>query len=134
MRLEPGDVTSLLGAMDTSFDPFSLQRVVQDRLGVNLFLITSPYYPLPNQTLDLHSTFHHRNETEKLVAALHDARPRVAEFVRLSDQFGISTVPARQRLEVLTQTGRSPYEDVITFRSELAAREAAVCRVETEDG
>jgi V8-like Glu-specific endopeptidase len=120
--------------MDEAFDVFSLQRVVQDRLGLNLSRAVSPFLPLESQTQAVHNYYHQRNETERLIAALRDARPKVPEFVTFSDQLGFTTLPARQHLEVLIKKGRSPYADVLDFRVELASREAAVCHIETPDG
>jgi len=134
MRLQEGDAAALLRAMDASFDTFSLDRVVSERLGVPLGQITSQLLPLESQTLAVQRHYQNHNEVERLVAALRDARPKVPEFVRLSDLLGFAQLPARHHLEVFAQKGRSPFKDVVTFRTELAAREAAVCRVKTGTG
>ena len=134
MRLEQQDAAALLRAMDASFDTFSLDRVVTERLGVPLGRITSQLLPLESQTLAVHQYYQNRNEIESLVAALRDSRPKVPEFVRLGDLVGLSLVPSRQHLEVFAQKDRSPFKDVVKFRTELAAREASVCRVETATG
>ena len=97
IELNPPDIAILLQAMERSFDPFGMQRVLLERTGLRLFNITAPFKPFSDQVVDIHQHFDHRNTTEQLIATLRDARPSVPAFAMLADQagFAISTRPTK---------------------------------------
>lgn len=134
MRLTPTQITALLAAMEQSFDPFDVGRLLLERFGLPIASVTSLLKPFGQQVVDIHSWFHQRNTVEELVAALRDARPRVAEFAKLSDSLGFTELPAQAEFEVLVRKMGSKYADATTFRSDLSRLENAVCRVETSQG
>ncbi|MBF0307253.1 MAG: trypsin-like peptidase domain-containing protein [Alphaproteobacteria bacterium] len=134
MRLDPSDISILLKAMEGSFDPFSMQKLLLERFGLKMHNITALFKAFQDQAVDIHQHFDQRNTTEQLIAALRDARPSVAELVALADRAGFAVLPPSGALEVLVRRDGAPYQDVMAFRAELAKRELAVCRVETPQG
>ena len=131
MRLAGDEIGILLKAMEESFDPFSMARLLLQRFRIALANIAAPALPFQHQVLAIHEHFDQRNQTQHLIAALRDARPDVPELVALADRAGFTQVPPRTSLEVLVRKHGQAYQDVMVFRAELAKREAAVCRVET---
>ncbi|MUT27347.1 MULTISPECIES: trypsin-like peptidase domain-containing protein [Mesorhizobium] len=130
MRLQGGDIALLLKAMEDSFHPLDVDRLLLERFGLQLHRISGPK-AWQYQVVDVHAHFDMRNQTQCLIAALRDARPDVPEIVALADRAGFTQGPSQGSLEVLVRKDGQPYQDVTVFRAELAKREAAVCRVET---
>lgn len=134
MRLLAPQITVLLAAMEMSFNPLDIERLLQERFGILIGSVTSTMKLFPHQCVDIHNHFHFRNTTEELVASLRDARPRVTEFAELYDSLGFTQLPPKAQFEVLVRQQGSKYADVAAFRSSLSHLEDAVCRVETPRG
>ena len=134
MRVDPTQVAALLAGMEQAFDTLGLERVLLERCNLRLSNLAGFGLPFSYQAQQVHLYFDQRNMSDQLVAALRDARPSEAAFVRLSDAMGFTTIPNPGALEVLIRKQVVPYQDVVEFRGALAKAEAAVCRVETATG
>jgi len=134
MRLTTGQTTALQAAMESSFGPLEVQRVLMERFGLPLHNISSLYKSFSDQIFDIQRYFDHRNTVEELVAALRDARPREPVFVALADVLGFTLLPLSAAFEVMARKAGPAFHDVADFRSGLAQREHAVCRVELPTG
>ena len=134
MRLANSDVRSLLQAMEQSFDPQDMPRLLYERFELRWANLTSVLKPFSQQVYDVHDWFHVRNRSEELVAMLRDARPRVTELAAIADSLGFTQLPEPAELEVLVRSSSPPYRDVAAFQGLLSARVTAVCRVETPTG
>ena len=134
MQLQPTEVRILLDAIERSFDPLALDRLLDTRFGMKLHNLSTIYKRFPDQVLDVHRYFDQRNRSEELIALLRDARPAVADIVALADRAGFSELPTEASLEVLVRKDGRHYSDVTLFRTDLSKRENSVCRVETQHG
>lgn len=134
MRLTPGQTTELQAAMERSFGPLEMQRLLKERFGLALHNLSSLFKGFSDQVFDIHRYFDHRNTAEELVAALRDSRPREPSFVALADQLGFTVLPTSDAFEVMVRKAGPAYQDAADFRSGLAQREHAVCRVELPTG
>lgn len=134
MRLKSSQIGALVAAMEQSFDPLELQRVLLERCDVRFSSIAGFGLPFSHQIVQVHTYFDQRNISERLVGAMRDARPQEQAFVLLADSMGYTSLPAADSFEVLVRKSGSPYQDVADFRVALAKAEGAVCRVETPTG
>jgi hypothetical protein len=130
MQLQNPLLAIFLRAMEASFDDTDLQVILLQRFGLRYSKLTNPIRPWSLQVINIHDYFDKRNETEHLVSALRDARPNVPEFAKVADGMGFAVISTG--LEVLVQTGRTPYQDVDVFRAKLATIEAAICQVDID--
>lgn len=130
MRLDSQQANDLRKAMVAAFTPDELHALLVDYLASPVHQFTSIYKPIPAQILDIYGHFDRHNTSERLVAALRDARPNVPTFVRIADQLGMTTAPPSSALEVLIARKEAPFQNVIDFRMGLARIEDAVCRIE----
>lgn len=130
MQLEPRDVEQMLAAMESHFDSFAMDRLLETRFGVSLANLTSVMKNFSQQSVDVVRYFDHRNRVEEFVLALRDARPSVPVFSRILDRAGFARLPAGD-LEVLIRASRPGHKDVAAFRSDIARLEATVCRIRT---
>ncbi|MDT0181505.1 serine protease [Microbacterium sp. ARD31] len=131
MQLGRNEVERVLSAMESHFDPFAMDRLLETRFGLPIANVTSVMKNFSQQSVDVLRYFDQRNRVEELILALRDARPDVNIFVEILDEAGFVQMPPGDLLEVLVRTGRGSFKDVASFRSEVARIEAAVCRIET---
>ena len=129
MRLQNPVLAVFLQAMEVSFNATDMEVLLLQRFGLRYSSITNAVRPWISQVIDIHNYFEFRNESERLVAALRDARPSVPELAAVADSVGFTKV-SRGELEVLVQHEDNPFQDVDLFRAKLASVEAATCQID----
>jgi len=133
MRVEGFQLQALLAEMERSFNDGSLDRLLTIRFGLRLHNVTAEMKAGSEKVFDVVGHFNRFNTTEQLVAALRDSRPSVGGFARLADAAGFSSPAQSAALEAHVTRPESPYQDAVSFRADLARREAAVCQVRVGD-
>lgn len=134
MRLNGPIEGSVLQAIEDSFDRNRIAVILRRQLGVRVDNIVADGRPWPNQVDEIYQEFDLLNTVEKLLTVLRDARPAVPEFALALDELGFTQIQGegqtgRPALEALLARKRTPFQDVVEFRSSLSTLEAQVCKV-----
>lgn len=135
MRLTAPLEGKVLDAIEESFDPNQISVILRRQLGMRIVSIVGAGQPWPNQVDAIYQEFHLRNEIEKLLTVLRDARPAVAAFALALDQMGYTQIKGegettgRPALEALLARRQNPWRDVVEFRGGLSTLETQVCQV-----
>ncbi|MGO8124274.1 serine protease [Rhizobium ruizarguesonis] len=132
MRLKHPMLGVFLRGVQSSFNQPKLEALLLERFGLRYDLLTNATRQWSAQVIEIHSHFDFENNTEELVAAVREARPRVLEFAKVADSLGFTVTPEKADLEVLIRQG-TRYQDVDVFRAKLASLEAAICQIDAGD-
>ena len=131
MRFDREKFRRLYEAINDSFDQDELEILLGTRFATRFEDIVSATKAAPFRNLKLVEYFDRKNEVERLVAAVRDARPSVSEFLELAEAAGLLTLPDQASLQALvrpTKGGRIG-DDPTGFRRKLAAAENSICRI-----
>ncbi len=121
-------VKVLLRAMEGSFSPDELDRLLVERWDMHLYQFAGNG-SMGTQALAVLTHFNARYIAEELLIALRDARPRHPDFIALADLAGFTVIGAG--LEAYLVPGQDASPDAVDFRGKLAQCENYVCRIET---
>jgi hypothetical protein len=129
VKLEHQDTKKLLDATREAFDSTDLELLLFERFGLRYANIAAATLRDDIRALKLVQYFENRYETERLVAAFYEARPRVPAILELAETVGI--LPKQDALQVLARpiTGEAVGVDPAAFRAALALRERSICRI-----
>lgn len=131
MQLDVSDRGRLVQAIAAAFTSLDLELLLMSRFQTPYRNIASDQLPDVHRSMKLVQHFDMRNEAEQLVAAVRDARPRVAAFVELAEKVGLVQPPDDAALQALIKPGRpgDAGRDPAAFRTALAQREDTICRI-----
>lgn len=129
MRFELNEQNLVLHAMEQSFDPDDLASVLLQRFGTSYVTYTSDRKNWPAQVRDVYEHFKRHYTSERLLAALMDARPAVPEFAQVAAVIGSVRAPDTAGLEVFVRDDSVPYQDVAAFLAGVNKQASAVCQV-----
>lgn len=131
MRFDQNNFRRLYEAINASFDQDDLEVLLGTRLTLRFEDVVAATKAAPYRNLKLVEYFENRNEIERLVAAVRDARPSVTEFLDLAEAAGLLELPDQGALQALVRPtkGGTIGDDPTGFRRKLAAAENSICRI-----